>query len=82
MTGQRGFRGGGRWDGVDIKPRGSPNCHVVGNSCLPIENWQWKTGDAIEQAIDQFENQNRDREYRFASVLVRSLGIDPDLDEF
>ena len=71
----REFRGGGggRWDGGDIKVRGSPNCHVVGNSCLPIENWQWKTRSTIEQAIDQFENQNRDREYRFA--LLRSLGI-------
>ena len=68
---------GGRWEGRDIKVRGSPNCHQVGGTCLPIENWQIKTGTAIEQALEQFENQNGDRRNRFASV-VRSLRVDPD----
>ena len=61
MTGQRGFRSGrGQpwWYGVDIKPRGSTNCHVVGNSCLPIENWQWKIGHEIDQAINQYQDQH------------------------
>ena len=52
-----GFRGG-RWEGRDIKPSGSPNCYPVGGTCLPIENWQHKTAAEIERAIRQFEQQN------------------------
>ena len=59
-TGQRGFRGG-RWEGRDIKVRGSPDCHVVGGTCLPIENWQYKSASAIEDALKQFDDRENDR---------------------
>ena len=77
--GQRGFRGvgGGRWEGRDIKVRGSPNCHQVGGTCLPIENWQYKTAAAIEQALKQFEDQKSDRRNRFASVTLFREDADP-----
>ena len=37
------------------------DCYPVGGTCLPIENWQYKTTYEIKQALKQFCD--RDHEY-------------------
>ena len=61
------IKGFDSWEGRDIKPRGSPDCHMVGGTCLTIKDLQYKTATAIEQELKHFDDQN--------SMVVRDRSL-------